>query len=465
MLDAAVCSRARQARDVRFDGRFFIAVTTTGIYCRPVCPARSPKEGNVRYYPTAAAAAEAGFRPCLRCRPEASPGTPAWNGSSATVSRALRLISDGALDEGSVETLAARLGVGARHLRRLFLEHLGAAPVTIAQVRRLQFAKRLIDRTALPFTQIALASGFGSVRRFQDVVERTYERTPTQLRRLAGKAAEAPPGCHRFELPFRPPFDFHAMLEFLKPRAIAGVEAVGAGTYRRTFELDGQAGWFQASAGEHALQLEVSYPDGRGLLRITERVRRLFDLSADPAVVGEAFGGDRVLAARVRKRPGLRVPGAWDGFEIAIRAILGQQVTVKGASTLCARLVERFGGGMFPRPEALAEGDIASIGLPGKRADAIRGFCRAVAAGRIDLSAGADPREFRARLVEMAGLGDWTAQYVSMRALNDPDAFPCSDLGLLKASGCASARELARRSEAWRPWRAYAAIYLWQVAA
>lgn len=463
MLDPAVCSMARLARDARFDGRFFIAVLTTGIYCRPVCPAPTAKERNVRYYPTAAACAEAGFRPCLRCRPEASPGTPAWNGCSTTVSRALRLISDGALDHDSVDALAGRLGVGARHLRRLFLEHLGASPVTIAQVRRLQFAKRLIDQTELPFTQVALASGFNSIRRFNTVVEGTYERTPTQLRRLAERAGVARPGQYRFDLPFRPPFDFAALLDFLRPRAIAGIEQVSGDSYRRSFVLDGQAGWFEATQGERALSVEVSYPDARGLLRITERVRRIFDLGADPTTIAEGLSKDQALEARIRQRPGLRLPGAWDGFEVGIRAILGQQVSVKGASTLCSRLVERFGKGMFPAPEALAEADIASIGLPQKRAEAIRGFCRAIADRQLDLSVSADPQEFRARLVELPGLGEWTAHYISMRALNDPDAFPASDLGLLKASGCGSAKQLESKSEQWRPWRAYAAIYLWQV--
>lgn len=465
-LDPAVCSKARLARDARFDGRFFIGVRTTGIYCRPVCPARSPKEENVRYYPTAAAASAAGLRPCLRCRPEASPGTPAWNGCTTTVSRALRLIAEGALDEGSVSELSTRLGIGPRHLHRLFLEHLGAPPVAIAQTRRLQFAKRLIDQTTRPFTEVALASGFGSIRRFNAVVERAYHRSPTHLRILAQRAGITQSGAYRFELPYREPFDFPALVEFLGPRAIAGIEQVDAVRYRRAFSLARQAGSFTVMPGRAGLAVEVEYPDPRALLQILERVRRMFDLAADPHTIAAAFGRDATLGPRIRRRPGLRLPGAWDPFELSIRAILGQQVSVKGASTLCGRLVARLGDGGFPRAETLAEADIGSIvGLPRKRAEAIRAFSQGVAAGEIDLSAGADAAVFRERLRAIPGLGDWTAQYISMRAFNDPDAFPASDLGLLKASGAQSPRELLEMAEAWRPWRAYAAMYLWQVQA
>ncbi|MDX1983712.1 MAG: AlkA N-terminal domain-containing protein [Bryobacteraceae bacterium] len=467
MLDPAVCHKARLARDPRFDGRFFTGVLTTGIYCRPVCPAPPAKDKNVRFYPSAAAAAEAGLRPCLRCRPETSPGTPAWNGASTTVTRALRLIAEGALDHGSVEALAGRLGIGSRHLRRLFLEHLGAAPVSIAQIQRIQFAKRLIDATTLPFTEVALASGFGSVRRFQSVVEGTYGRTPTELRQLARRNGETNlSGDVReyvLDLPFRPPFDWQALLDFLRPRAIPFIETVGPSSYQRRFQLDGQAGWIEATPAGTALRLTIGYPNARHLFGIVERARRLFDLAADPAAIGQHLGSDPALGPRIQQRPGLRVPGAWDPFETSVRAILGQQVSVKGATTLSGRLVERLGGGVFPSPEALAEADIASIGLPARRAEAIREFARAAAAGVIDFSGAAGPAQFREVLTSLPGIGPWTAHYISMRVLNDPDAFPSSDLGLLKSSGAASPAQLEAASGAWRPWRAYAALYLWQV--
>ena len=470
--DPQTCSRARFARDPRFDGRFFIAVLTTRIYCRPICPARPPKEENVRYYATAAAAAESGFRPCLRCRPECSPGTPAWLGTSATVSRALRLISESALEDGSIDSLAARVGIGSRHLRRLFLQHLGATPIAIAQTRRLHFAKKLIDETNLPMSQIALASGFGSVRRFNATFQKTYGRTPTHIRKLARHAPAEEEHEYRFLLRFRPPFDWNGLLDFLAPRAIPGVEVINDDNYRRTFQLDKQTGWLEAAldSDARALALRIHFPDPRSLFLIVERVRRLFDLSADPAEINQHLRRDPLLARRVATRPGLRVPGAWDGFELAIRAILGQQVTVRGASTLAGRLVREFGAPIatnhglthiFPTAEKLADVDVARIGLPRARANTIRTLARAVMQGEIEFST-TDVDGFRERLCRLPGIGDWTAQYVAMRALGEPDAFPSSDLGLLHATGIRNPRELQSRAEAWRPWRAYAAMHLWQ---
>ncbi|HKT48245.1 MAG TPA: AlkA N-terminal domain-containing protein [Candidatus Acidoferrales bacterium] len=470
--DPTTCSRARFARDPRFDGRFFIAVLTTRIYCRPICPARPPKEENVRYYATAAAAAEAGFRPCLRCRPECSPGTPAWLGTSATVSRALRLISESALEDASIDSLAARVGIGSRHLRRLFLQHLGATPIAIAQTRRLHFAKKLIDETHLPMSQIALASGFGSVRRFNATFQKTYGRTPTHIRTLARHAPAEEEDEYRFLLRFRPPLDWNGLLEFLGPRAIPGVEVINDDSYRRTFQLDKQTGWLEAAldADASSLALRIHFPDPRSLFLIVERVRRLFDLSADPAEITPHLRRDPLLARRIAARPGLRVPGAWDGFELAIRAILGQQVTVRGASTLAGRLVREFGTPVsgnhglthiFPTAEKLADVDVARIGLPRARANTIRALARAVMKGDIEFSA-TDVDAFRERLCALPGIGDWTAQYIAMRALGEPDAFPASDLGLLHATGIRNPRELQARAEAWRPWRAYAAMHLWQ---
>ncbi|MBZ5721703.1 MAG: helix-turn-helix domain-containing protein [Acidobacteriia bacterium] len=475
LLDATLCSRARRTRDPRFDGRFFIGVMTTRIYCRPVCPARSPKEENIRYFPTAAAAAEAGLRPCLRCRPECSPGTPGWLGTSATVSRALRLISESALEDGDggMDALAERLGIGSRHLRRLFLQHLGASPITVAQTRRLQFAKKLIDESHLPMGEVALASGFGSVRRFNATFQKTYGRTPTHLRKLARKSEPLPENQYRFQLRFRPPFSWDGLLDFLAPRATPGVEVVEQGRYRRIISLQEHIGWIEAALDQaaNAVSLRIHFPEPRWLFLIVEQVRRLFDLSADPNEIARHLGEDPMLADRVAGRPGLRVPGCWDGFELAVRAILGQQVTVRGATTLAGRLVRAFGTPvvvghglthLFPTPQTLADADLTRIGLPRARAHCIRSLARAVCDGKIAFSGVVAVEEFLTSLRELPGIGDWTAQYVAMRALGEPDAFPSSDLGLFHATGIHHARKLEERAQAWRPWRAYAAMYLWQ---
>jgi AraC family transcriptional regulator of adaptative response / DNA-3-methyladenine glycosylase II len=474
-LDWQVCSRARLSRDPRFDGKFFIGVVGSRVYCRSICPAPTAKEKNVRYFATAAAAAEAGFRPCLRCRPECSPGTPAWLGTSNTVSRALRLIGESGLEDGGVEALAARLGVGSRHLRRLFLKHLGATPTAVAHTRRLHFAKKLIDETRLPMTQIALASGFGSVRRFNAGIRTVYHRTPTQIRGLARRTQGQPENQYLFHLRFRPPYDWKGMLAFLAARATPGVEVVDHGCYRRSISLNGNHGYLEISLDEanNALAARVQFGDSRSLFFITERIRSMFDLNADWTAIVQTLKSDPVLSARVEAVPGLRVPGCWSGFELAIRAILGQQVSVKGATTLAGRLVKTFGkpfsaaGGIthiFPEPQALVDANIASIGLPNARAETIRSLARAVCDKRINFDSVVDSVDFLVRLCEIPGIGTWTAQYIAMRALGEPDAFPSSDLGLLRALDFKSARQLERRAEAWRPWRAYAAVHLWNIA-
>jgi len=474
-LDWQVCSRARLSRDARFDGKFFIGVLTSRVYCRSICPAPTAKEKNVRYFPSAAAAAEAGFRPCLRCRPECSPGTPAWLGTSNTVSRALRLIDESALEDGGVEVLAERLGVGSRHLRRLFLRHLGATPIAVAQTRRLQFAKKLIDETRLPMTQVALASGFGCVRRFNAGIRKVYHRTPTQIRRLARQTTIFPENQYLFRLRFRPPYNWNGMLAFLAPRATPGVEVVELGSYRRSISFHGSHGYVEVSLdeGNDALGVRVQFGDPRSLFLITERIRAMFDLNADWADIVHSLRTDPVLAKRVEAEPGLRVPGCWNGFELATRAILGQQVSVKGATTLAGRLVRAFGQPfhgasglthLFPTPEVLAKAKLASIGLPRARADTIQALARMVCDGRISFEGIVDSADFLTRLCEIPGIGKWTAQYVAMRALREPDAFPCGDLGLLHALNLGSPRELEQRGEAWRPWRAYAAMYLWSIA-
>jgi len=474
-LDRRTCDRARRSRDARFDGRFFIAVTSTGVYCRPICPARAPKDEHIRYLPTAAAAEAAGFRPCLRCRPEASPGTPAWLGTSSVVSRALRLIGDGALDDEGVDALADRLGMTARHLRRLFLQHLGATPLEVAQTRRLHFAKKLLDETTLPIGQVAFASGFGSVRRFNDHILRTYARTPTELRRLARQHVAGAAGCYRFRLAFRPPYDWDAVLAFLRARATPGVESVDASRYRRSITVDDAHGVIEVSRLESgtALCLEVRFPDPRALLSIVERVRRVFDLGADPAVIGEHLGADPLLRRPIARHPGIRVPGAWDGFELAVRAILGQQISVRAATTLAGRIASMFGapvadaggiGRLFPTPARLAAAAVERAGVMPARAEAIRALARAVADGNLTLGPCIDGRATIAALAALPGIGDWTAEYIAMRALGEPDAFPRGDLVLRRMAGGLTARELDRRSDAWRPWRAYAVLLLWQTA-
>ncbi|HTU47071.1 MAG TPA: AlkA N-terminal domain-containing protein [Bryobacteraceae bacterium] len=470
--DWQVCARARLARDPRFDGKFFIGVLTTRIYCRSICPARASKEENVCYFPTAAAAAEAGFRPCLRCRPECSPGTPAWAGTSNTVSRALRLIGESGLEEGGVEALADHLGVGSRHLRRLFLKHLGATPTAVAQTRRLHFAKKLIDETSLPMTQVAVAAGFGCVRRFNAAIQTTYHRTPTQIRGLARQKVVQPENQYLFRLRYRPPFDWNGMLAFLAPRATPGVEALEAGRYRRTISLNGSNGSFEVSLDEasYSLVLRVHFGDPSALFFIIERIRSMFDLNADWPVIVRGLRTDPILRDRIDSGPGLRVAGCWNGFELATRAILGQQITVKGATELAGRMVRAFGQPilsgnglthLFPSPEILAGANVASIGLPKARGESIRALARAVCDGKISFERIADTGAFLDRLCEIPGIGKWTAQYVAMRALGEPDAFPSGDIGLLRALGLKNARELEPRADAWRPWRAYAAMYLW----
>ena len=471
-LDRSVCSRARLSRDPRFDGKFFIGVRGSGVYCRPICPAPTAKEKNVRYFPTAAAAAEAGFRPCLRCRPECSPGTPAWLGTSSTVARALRLIDDHGLDEGGVELLAERLGIGSRHLRRLFLKHLGATPIAVAHTRRLHFAKKLIDETSLPMSHVAQAAGFGCVRRFNAAIRDTYHRTPTQIRNLARQTTLLPENQYLFHLRFRPPYDWQSMLAFLAMRATPGVEVVEQGSYRRSILMDGKEGYFEVSLDRQpdSLKVSIHFPEPRSLFVIIERIRRMFDLNADWHRIAARLQVDPVLREKIQAKPGVRVPGCWDGFELATRAILGQQVTVKGATTLAGRMVREFGQPLsapnglthaFPAPAVLAEAKLAGIGLPSKRAEAIRNLARAVRDGQINFHAVMDSAAFVTQLQALPGIGSWTAEYIAMRALGEPDAFPSGDVGLLRALRVTSAHKLETRSRRWRPWRAYAALYLW----
>ena len=471
-LDWKICNRARLSRDARFDGKFFIGVLTSGVYCRPICPARTAEDKNVRYFLTAAAAAEAGFRPCLRCRPECSPGTPAWLGTPNTVSRALRLISESGLEDGGVEALAEKLGVGARHLRRLFLRHLGATPSSVAQTRRLHFTKKLIDETNLPMNEIALAAGFGCVRRFNAAIRKTYKRTPTQIRRLARRTETRSENEYVFRLRFRPPYHWAGMLAFLAPRATPGVEAVEQNSYRRTISLHDKHGYFEIAPDSvpETLLVRLQFAEPRALFFITERIRAMFDLNADWATIARTLRLDPMLARRLNAEPGMRVPGSWHGFELTVRAILGQQVTVKGATVLSGRLVKLFGvpvpethglTHLFPGPEILADAHLTRVGLPTARAQTLRALARAVCDGKISFDGVLDCDAFLSSLREVPGIGPWTAQYVAMRALGEPDAFPSGDLGLLRSLQLRSSRELEKKAEGWRPWRSYAAMYLW----
>ena len=485
-LDPRVCDQARLSRDPRFDGLFFTAVVTTGIYCRPVCPAPAPKRENVSYYPNAAAAEAAGYRPCLRCRPELSPGDGAWRRGDATVARALKLIDEGALAEQPLATLAERVGLGERQLRRLFVDRLVVAPLGVHATRRLLFAKQLLTETALPITEVALAAGFGSLRRFNTTFRDAYRMAPRDLRRRPGaNVAEA----LTLRLGYRPPYDFASMLAFLRGRALPGVEVVDEHSYARVIAASGavsgaQPGWLRVSAwpnGEHALKLELHGTASTRLLEIVTRLRRMFDLDADPQAIADALATSPRLRPLLRSHPGLRLPSGWDGFEIAVRAVLGQQVSVAAARTLAARLAQQFGQPLpdghalpglqhqFPGAEALAEADLTRIGLTRARADTVRTVACALLDGRVDFHSERTLDEFVSRWVALPGIGPWTAQYIAMRGLGHPDAFPTDDLVLRRASsedgGTLGSKALAACADAWRPWRAYAVIHLWREAA
>jgi AraC family transcriptional regulator of adaptative response / DNA-3-methyladenine glycosylase II len=478
-MDDDACYRALTTRDARFDGRLFVGVRTTGIYCRPICPARTPKRENVRFYPTAPALC-AGFRPCLRCRPETSPDLAAWRGASNTVARALGLIEAGALDDEDVEGLADRLGVGERQLRRLFRKHLGASPVAVAQTRRVLLAKQLIHETRLPMAEVAMASGFGSVRRFNETFQQLYDRPPAQLRRLGGAETPTQPGdAVQVLLPYQPPYDWDSLLAFLALRAIPGVERVSAGRYERSLAIGGAVGVIRVEpAAKSRLAISVRFPRISALPAIIARVRRVFDLAADPVAISTHLARDPALAPLVAARPGLRVPGAWDGFELAIRAILGQQITVVAARGLAAKLVAAHGEALpaelasaglthvFPTPQRLVGADFAALGIPRARAAALTAMTEAVVADPLIFGARRSLDDAIGALKALPGIGEWTAQYIAMRELREPDAFPAADIGLMRALADASGRrpspaELLARAEAWRPWRAYAALHLW----
>jgi AraC family transcriptional regulator of adaptative response / DNA-3-methyladenine glycosylase II len=483
--------QAMLSRDRRFDGLFFVGVNTTGVYCRPICPAPKPKIKNVVFYSTSAGAENGGFRPCKRCRPDASPGTPIWSGTSATVSRALQLINSGYLDDHSVQQLGALLGVSDRQLRRLFKSHIGASPHAVALTRRLDFARKLIDETYLSMTDIAFTSGFESIRRFNDAVKKRFGESPTDLRDAVKKTKTSNGSKNRMvlHLPFRPPLDWPALLSYLKARQINGVEVIDKNRYCRSIRMrentrDGKItehhGVFMVTLPDRTshLELTLQISGTNNLMNIVHRVRRIFDLEADPLFIFNHLKKDPGLSPIISSFPGFRLPGGWDNFEIAIRTIIGQQVSIRAANTITGRLVQRYGTPMhnpfipgithlFPTAETLATADLTGIGLPTKRAGTILVLASKIANGEIVLEGIVNTGSIKTQLMKIPGIGQWTTEYIAMRALREPDAFPAADLALKRElkemsqqAECLN-REI-NRPDIWRPWRAYAAMVLWR---
>ena len=470
-LDPDICYQALLTRDARFDGCFFAAVASTGIYCRPVCPVKTPRRQSCSFFPSAAAAEAAGFRPCLRCRPELAPGNSSIEANARLAHRAASLIEDGILDGLRLSGLAQRLGVTDRHLRRVFRTELGASPVRFAQTNRLLLAKRLLTDTSLSITDVAMASGFSSVRRFNTLVKEHYRMSPTGLRRKAGHGGS---DSITLQAGYRPPLAWEELIAFLGTRAIEGVESISEGRYRRSVRVEAggrtHCGWIEVLRSHRRPTLVVRL-DGAliGVIpQILAGVKRLFDLSSHPIEIAS------VLGALAQDRPGLRVPGAFDGFETAVRAILGQQITVKAATTVAGRFAEALGEPiqtpfqeirrLFPRPREIAEcsvSKIAELGIVSQRAKSIIELARAIADGTLCLDPGVDVEETLKALMNLPGVGVWTAQYVAMRALAWPDAFPHTDHGVMKAMNETSPANVLAAAEKWRPWRAYAAMHLW----
>ncbi len=471
--------RAVRGRDVRFDGWFYTAVTSTGIYCRPSCPAITPRRSNVRFFPTAAAAQYAGFRACKRCRPDAVPGSPEWDTRADIVARAMRLIADGVVDRDGVRGLARRLCYTERHLHRLLSAEVGAGPLALARARRAHTARLLIETTDLPITDVAFAAGFTSIRQFNDTIREVFSVNPRKLRRGRGRHDEPVRGEIPLRLPFRTPFDANGMLRFLGTRAVAGVETFDGETYRRTLRLPHGSGMVALSDGDDHVLCVLRLENLRDLGTAVQRCRRLLDLDADPVAVADVLGSDPILGDLVRRSPGRRVPGSVDGTELAFRAVLGQQVSVAGARTLAGRLVARCGEPLpetlaaevgepthlFPGPHAVAEATLDGLGVPGARRETLRTLARVLAGGGILLDPGSEREEVERRLLELRGIGPWTASYVAMRALGDPDAFLPTDLGVRHAVSrlghSDDRRSVAALAERWRPWRAYATQHLW----
>ena len=472
-LDFERCYRAVDSRDQRFDGWFYTAVTSTGIYCRPSCPAVTPKRENVTFFPSAAAAQRAGFRACKRCRPDAAPGSPEWDVRADLVGRAMRLIGDGVVDREGVPGLASRLGYTERHLNRMLTTELGAGPLALARAQRAQTARILIETTDLGLAEIAFASGFGSVRQFNDTIQEVYAQAPGQLReRRPARAGEA--GTISLRLAYRSPLHIPALLDFLELRALPGVEERSGDTYRRGLNLPHGSATVALTPGDRWVSATLRLADVRDLAPAVARCRRLFDLDADPDAVDATLGADVALSAAIKTEPGVRVPRAVDGFEMAVRAIVGQQVSVAGARTTLTRMIRAAGGfdGAdlvgFPEASVLAELPDTAFGMPVARRETIRRLAETVADGKIDLEPGADREESVARLMELPGIGAWTAGYVAMRAIGDPDVFLATDLAVRRGAAAlglpATPKALEKHAARWRPWRSYALIRLWRAS-
>ena len=465
--DFDTCYRAVQSRDTRFDGWFFTAVRTTGIYCRPSCPAITPKRGNVSFHPSAAAAQRAGYRACKRCRPDASPGSPEWNVRGDLVGRALRLIGDGVIDREGVPGLARRLGYSERQLHRSLTAEVGAGPLALARAQRAQTARVLLETTDIPVTDVAFASGFSSVRQFNDTIQEVFATSPTVLRtaRRAGGSPEA--GLITLRLPYREPHELGFTLDFLGAHAVTGLETYAQGTYTRALRAPGGSALVSITGGADALRCTVRLQDTRDLVTVVSRVRRLFDLDADPVAVDAALGGHHALAPLVLKRPGLRAPGSVDGFETAVRTVVGQQISVRGARSVLGRIVAEHGEiafdgepwRLFPAPETLAELAPELLPMPRARGRTVAALARATLDG-LGLDPGADRHEVRSTLLALPGIGPWTADYLRMRTMSDPDVLLASDLVVRRAAADLGL-ELSDGRPDWAPWRTYATYHLW----
>ncbi len=478
--DARVLYNAYASRDPRFDGVFYIGVTSTGIYCRPVCTARTPKAANCRFFDNAEAAEKASFRPCLRCRPELAPGNAPVDDAHRIASLVAYRIEEGMLDNGAgLEQVAAKFGWSSRQIRRIVHEQLGVSPMELVLTRRLLLAKQLLTETRLPITEVAFASGFSSLRRFNDAFSGRYGLPPSRLRKAAGGATSAPTSTDTFtlQLAYRPPFDWSGILSFLRARTLSGVEQVDDDMYFRTMRLGNHTGWIRVwnAPTKRTLLVELTHSLTPVLPALLGRLRNVFDLSARPDVISAQLMRDPLLAEVVVQHPGIRVPGAFDGFELAVRAILGQQISVKAATTLAGRYVSAFGDGidtphaalshLSPTPSRIADlrvDEVASLGIIQSRARSIIALATEVASGRLVLDAGADPESTMKQLVDLPGIGKWTAHYIAMRALRWPDAFPKEDIVLRNRLGAVTATRAEELSQAWRPWRSYATLHLWR---
>ena len=481
MTDHAARYQAVSARDPRFDGVFFTGVTSTGIYCRPICPARTPKAVNCTFYDSAVAAEKAGFRPCLRCRPELAPGSAPVDDARRIAHLIVQRIGEGLVDDNAhIDTIAAQFEISARQLRRIVQKELGVSPIELIQTRRLLLAKQLLTETALPVTEIAYASGFASLRRFNDAFRQHYRMPPTQLRKKAGdeRGHLNATDTSVLQMAYRPPYDWDGMLEFLQTRLLQGTEAVAGDTYYRTVRLGECTGWIAVRHAPEKNQLHVEFTHSLApvLPALLGRLRNLFDLDARPDLIAAHLRRDALLKKAVAKNPGLRVPGAFCGFDLAVRAILGQQVTVKAATTLATRFVTAFGekietpvaglDRLAPLPERVARltvDSISKLGIVSARSKSIIALAKAFAAGDLQLSAGADPERLIAQLTSMPGIGPWTAHYIAMRALRWPDAFPKEDIAVRNRLGGLTAKQAEERSQPWRPWRSYATLHIWHL--